>query len=199
MQASFGTFRMHTRTYGPGKTVLVQVNPHALLTTRTCGPNPISRHHSIATAKCIQPTPDDCAHARQDTPSAEQNLRASKPRRTRKRKAPGRGRKPAASSARTDPASDPGALKQWLQRTVGARLARFRKAQLLAGYRLHNCLVAAEQDRSTVRVRILQPRNLITTIRGAPPRPCPPAAPAAPPPPGDRAARPAPDSTGGGV
>ena len=67
-----------------------------------------------------------------------------------------------------DDAADPVSTRRWLHRTVGPRLFRLRKAQLLAAYRLHNCLVAAEQDRGTVRVRILEPRTRITTVKSAP-------------------------------
>ena len=66
-----------------------------------------------------------------------------------------------------DDAKDPVATRRWLQRTVRARLFRTRRSQLLAAYRLHNCLVAAEQDRGTVRVRILEPKTLITTVKSA--------------------------------
>jgi hypothetical protein len=107
----------------------------------------------------------DSAYVWQDTSLPEQSLKSR--RRTPKRKAP--RVKSGAGTTRTEPASDPDALQQWLQRTVGERLTRFRKAELLAGYRLHNCLVAAEQDNRTVRVRILQPKKLITTIGGAAP------------------------------
>jgi hypothetical protein len=65
-----------------------------------------------------------------------------------------------------DDASDPISTRRWLHRTVGRWLYRLRKAQLLAAYRLHNCLIAAEQDRGTVRVRILEPTTYITTIKG---------------------------------